>query len=825
VNTLPSGTVTFLFTDIEGSTRLLNELGAQAYADALVEHRRVIREACEQFGGIEVDTVGDAFFVAFAAAQEALAAARQATRALAAGPIRVRMGLHTGTPLSTVEGYVGVDLHRAARIAAAGHGGQVLVSQATASLVDREELRDLGEHRFKDLAAPERVFQLGQDDFPRLKSLYQTNLPSPPTPFVGRESELAEVTALLVRDDVRLLTLTGPGGSGKTRLALQAAAQVSDGFPDGVFWVGLGPLRDPALVTDSIAQVLGAKEDLAGYIDSKRLQLVLDNFEHLIAASTELGRLLAACPELTLLVTSREPLQLSAEREYRVLPLGEADATLFFRERAQAAGVAVAEDVNVVEICRRLDNLPLALELAAARAKVLSPQALLGRLEQRLPLLTGGPRDAPERQRTLRSTIAWSYELLEEDEQRLFARLAVFAGGCTVQAAEQTCEADLDTLQSLIDKSLLRRTEERFWMLETIREYALERLEERGERGTTEQRHRDYYAALAMNLEEAFFGAAGTDAHHQLETEHDNLRAVLRRALDGGDGELALRLATALAPHWRSSNNREGLRWLEEALEMTDAAATSLHARAHLRAGVLASRCGDESRAFSHGERALEVAGELGDSTVAAAASVNLALVSVHQRHYEDAATRFEHAAGFFAEVGDDYRCSMAVNNLAIMMLLQGEHDRAGELVARALSLLPEGEEEETASILHTDGVVRLAVGDEEGARTAFARLVDIALRLGDTILIASGVEGLASLAAAVGDWERAAVLFGFVGAYCVENEVFDPVTRELAEPYLRNAQGRAGSEELGRARRRGEAMSAKDAVAYAMVVTPRSAG
>ncbi len=487
---LPSGTVTFLFTDVEGSTRLLHALGAEGYANALAAHRRILREAFTRHGGIEVDTQGDAFFVAFPTAPGALAAADEARTALMTGPIRLRMGLHTGTPHLTDEGYVGADVHRAARIAAAGHGGQILVSAATAQLVDAGPLRDLGDHRLKDLTAPERIHQLGDEEHPPLKTLHQTNLPIPATPFLGREAELAEIASLLGRDDVRLATLTGPGGTGKTRLALQAAASAADAFPGGVWWVPLAALRDPALVLPSAATALGASGDLAEHIGDRRLLLLFDNFEHLVRAADGLAPLLAKCPNLSLLVTSREPLHLAGEHEYAVDPLTRTDAVELFLTRAVAAKRDFAANGEVAAICERLDHLPLAIELAAARVKVLSPKALLERLEQRLPLLGGGTRDAPERQRTLRATIEWSHELLSPDEQRLFARLAIFRGGCTLEAAEAVAGADLDTLQSLVDKSLLRvRDNGRFWMLETIREYATERLEASGEPDEIRRRH------------------------------------------------------------------------------------------------------------------------------------------------------------------------------------------------------------------------------------------------------------------------------------------------------------------------------------------------
>ena len=373
---LPTGTVTFLFTDVEGSTKLLHSLGAEGYAEALAEHRRIIREACANEGGVEVDTQGDAFFFAFPTAPGALAAASAFTDALASGPVQVRVGLHTGTPLLTDEGYVGDDVHRAARIAACGQGGQVLVSAASAQLVERE-LRDLGEHRLKDLSAPERVYQLGDGDFPALRSLYRTNLPVPATPFLGREQEVAEVVELLGADDTRLLTLTGPGGTGKTRLALQAAGLASDDYPDGVYWIPLAPLRDPTLVLATAGQTLGSKNGLAEHISDKAMLCLFDNFEQVVDAGTELAGLLAECPNLDVLVTSRERLRVSGEQTYPVPPLAEPDGEALFTTRARAVDPAFTPSESVRELCLRLDELPLALELAAARTALFSPEQLL----------------------------------------------------------------------------------------------------------------------------------------------------------------------------------------------------------------------------------------------------------------------------------------------------------------------------------------------------------------------------------------------------------------------------------------------------------------
>lgn len=400
---LPRGTVTFLFTDIEGSTRLLHERGAERYAEELAAHRRVLREAFVRHAGVEVDTQGDAFFVAFPTAPGALAAARESQAALL---IPVRMGLHTGTPLVTEEGYVGADVHRAARIAAAGHGRQVLVSSSTAALVENDELRDLGEHRLKDLSAPERIYQAGEDEFPRLKTLYQTNLPVPATPFLGRERELAAVGELLARDEVRLLTLTGAGGSGKTRLALQAVAAAADEYPQGVWWVPLAEVRDSGDVLPAAARALGGGASLDEVVGDRRLLLLLDNFEHVIDAAPEVAALLEACPRLDLVVTSRERLRVGGEQVYSVPVLARGDSQRLFVARAQAALPEFQPDEHVDELCARLDDLPLAIELAAARVKLMPPREILARLEHSLALLVSAGRDVPDRQRTLRGAIA-----------------------------------------------------------------------------------------------------------------------------------------------------------------------------------------------------------------------------------------------------------------------------------------------------------------------------------------------------------------------------------------------------------------------------------
>jgi predicted ATPase/class 3 adenylate cyclase len=608
---LPSGTVTFLFTDVESSTRLLDELGAAEYAEALAEHRRVLRGAFRARGGVEVDTQGDALFVAFPTAPGALAAAAEAMEGLAPGPIRVRMGIHTGTPHVAEEGYVGVDVHRAARIAACGHGGQVLVSSSTASLTGTDRLRDLGEHRLKDLSAPERIYLLGEGDFPPLKSLYRTNLPVPATPFLGREHELAEVLGLL--EDARLLTLTGPGGTGKTRLGLQAAAEASDRYPDGVFWVPLAPLHDRHLVLEAAGQALGAKDSLADHIADKALLLLLDNFEHVVEAAAGLGGLLASCPSLQLLVTSRELLRLPAEQAYPVPPLEPDDGAELFLARAHAVEPGFVASAAVPELCDRLEQLPLALELAAARVRILSPEQLLDRLSGRLDLLKAG-RGVDARQQTLRATIEWSHDLLAEDEQRLFAWLAVFRGGCTLEAAEQVAEADLDGLQSLVDKSLLRYSRERFWMLETIREFAAERLQAGGGSSAVRAAHAEFFASLAERADPHIqHGADQREWADRIAAEYDNIRSAVEFGLVEAP-EIALRIVGSIAFFvWLRGGFAEARRWVDEALAAGADASLLWRGRALLCGAVVAERQGDAAAATLYADEAFAAASTAGE--------------------------------------------------------------------------------------------------------------------------------------------------------------------------------------------------------------------
>jgi predicted ATPase/class 3 adenylate cyclase len=664
---LPSGTVTFLFSDIEGSTQLLQELGAVAYTEALLEHRRVLREAFARHGGVEVGTEGDSFFVAFPTASGALEGAREAQEGLSPGPISVRMGLHTGTAHMAEDDYVGEDVHKGARIAAAGHGGQVLISKETRQLVE-VEVTDLGEHRLKDFESPVEIFQLGSNRFPPLRTISNTNLPRPASSFVGREKEVAEVVSLL-NDGARLLTLTGPGGTGKTRLAIEAAAELVPEFNAGVFWVGLATLVDPALVTDTIAQTLGAKDGLTDHVGERGLLLLVDNFEQVIEAAPELSVLVEACPNLKLLVTSRELLRVRGEVEYPVYPLAEQDAVELFCVRAGAE-----PDENVHQLCRALDNLPLAVELAAARASVLSPNQILERLSGRLDLLKGG-RGADPRQQTLRTTIEWSYDLLVAEEKALFARLAVFRGGCTLEAAEGVARADLDTLQSLVDKSLLRHTVERFWMLETIREYAAERLEESGEAEELLALHAQHFLALAEEAE-PHLRRDSADWAARMEGEHDNLRAALDRLEVSGQSQRVLRLAGAVSRFWyMRSHLVEGQRRLERALA-SDERPTAARAKALNGAAVMAINIGEAAAARLRAEEALSLHRMLGDVWGTAYSALMVGNAVAEGGDSAGAQPLLEESVRVFGELGDDQYTMVAAYNLALVVGDLGDRER-----------------------------------------------------------------------------------------------------------------------------------------------------
>jgi predicted ATPase len=774
---LPSGTVTFLFTDVEGSTRLLHELGEQRYAAALEEHRRIVRDACRVHGGVEVDTQGDAFLLAFPTASGALNAATTIRDGLEGGPILVRSGIHTGQPLLTTEGYVGYDVHRAARIAAAGHGGQVLVSASTAALTDANDLVDLGEHRFKDLGSAERIYQLGDRDYPPLRSLGNVRLPAPTTPFLGRERELRAVVELLIRADVRLVTLTGPGGTGKTRLALQAAAEASDRFPDGVWWVPLAPLREPALLMPAVAQAFEVKqlpnrdlhETLAAELKGGRPLLLLDNAEHLLPdAAREIANLVATTGA-AVLITSRERLQLQGELVYPVPTLQEDDGIELFLARARAVTPDPATNGSVAELCSRLDNLPLALELAAARTTLFSAEQLLGRLSERLDLLKGG-RDADPRQQTLRATIEWSHELLTPEEQRLFRLLSVFSGGCTYEAAEDVCGADPDTLQSLIDKSLVRRRDStlgpRYWLLETIRQYAAERLDGADEARAARLRHAEWCCDLAERSKTTPRQPVDTEEHiAQLRVERDNLHSAMRWSWASGHDELGLRLGVALRRFWIMEGGfYDATDWLETATPKIASAQPRLRQQALRAAGQIAFFVlADTERAVQYWTAALVIA-----HTVDAADEIelieNLLAAAVWERGDLDHALALaEQGVQKARASGNPYSEALWLHGLGEILRDLGRFADAEKalLDADAVATKCGGEERLIAANIHSLGDLALDRGDLETALARYLESLNTAAR--SPGLMAGCLAGIASLLAERGDDERAATLWGAV--------------------------------------------------------------
>jgi len=778
---LPTGTVTFLFSDVEGSTRLLHELGAKRYAEVLAEHRRVVRDACVANGGVEVDTQGDAFFLAFPTAPGALAAAQAITQELAPGPIRLRIGLHTGTPLLAEEGYVGPDVHRAARIAAVGHGGQVLVSASTAALLEAE-LRDLGEHRLKDLSAPERIYQLGESDFPPLASLRRTNLPVPATPFLGRKAELREVAEMLRREDVRLLTLTGPGGTGKTRLAVHAAAEVAERFPDGITWIPLAPLRDPSGVLATTAQALGVKERsgerlseaLQEALDCKRTLLLLDNAEHLLPDAASDFSLLAVANGPVVLVTSRERLRLQGEHLYPVPTLAEPDGRALFRARARALDPSFEGNGVVGQLCARLDNLPLAIELAAARSTLFSPEQLLERVAGHLDLLVGG-RDADPRQRTLRATIEWSYDLLDSEEQRLFRSLSAFPGGCTYEAAEEVCGAQPDTLQSLLDKSLLRRRDSesgpRYWMLETIREFAAERLHDAAEDTQVRGRQAEWCCVQAERLSGMPPQRHLSDGFGSLPDEYDNIRSALAWAWESRRDDLGVRFGPACVRYWLSrSLFSDASDWLQRARPTLSSASSGAQLDALRAAGVIAFWIlADTELAEEQWKRALPLAEELGDRDVIDWVERMLAGVAWERGDLEAALPLRERSLAKARASGDRTRQAEDLHWLGEVLRDLGRFEEAdahlleADALYRDLSLWTG-----VANNLHSLADLALDRGDFAKAAALYQETIDLERKHGGSQGsrgLAYCLAGLASALAERGRTEDAAKLWGAVCA------------------------------------------------------------
>ncbi|HZR94461.1 MAG TPA: BTAD domain-containing putative transcriptional regulator [Gaiellaceae bacterium] len=804
---LPTGTVTFMFTDIEGSTARLDAVGTEAYAQELDRHRAIFRAAFERYGGVEVDTQGDALFAAFPTAPGAVAAALEAQRELAREPTRARVGLHTGTPHVTRTGYAGLDVHRGARIAAAAHGAQILASAATAELLgDAVGLRDLGRYRLKDLPDVEHLYQVGDGEFPPPRALHRTNLPVAATPFLGREAEVAAVRSLLEREDVRLLTLTGPGGTGKTRLALRAVEGAGDDLPGGVWWIPFPAVRDAELVLPTIAKALDVPlrpgqpvaDAVAAALERAPIVLVLDSVEHLLPQfATELSSL-PSLGQATVLVTSRERLRLAGEHVYVVTPMTPPDAVELFRARTAQRGVVVDDDESVAELCERLDHLPLAIELAAARAPLFTPRQLLERVSERLHLFVGG-RDADPRQQTLQATMAWSYDLLVERERRLFARLAAFVGGCSYDAAEAVCDADPDTLQSLIEKSLLRRRdgdEPRYWMLETIREYATLRLGAEPDHDDVAARHTAYYLDLAerAGLELAEGDSTRWSWLDRLDADVANLRAMLRRLDEVGSDEERGRAAAALWRYWVSRDVGEGLSWLRQA------AALSLPdvVRARVLHGLtaIAIRLGELEVAEDAARERIELHRRLGDDRGSAESQVLLGSVAaVGVELAPDVRAALESAVAYGREAGETTILAGALSTLGYVALREGRIDDALASSREAARLWRRlNRDDQVAVALINVASALVAAGELDRARTTLQRGLRLAVSLGDRDHVAYCLDGFAAADVAAHDFRRAALLLGAADAVRAaagtRREPFEEEVNERTHATVREALG-----------------------------------
>ena len=868
---LPTGTVTFLFTDMEGSTHLLEQLGDR-YAEVLATHHRLLRSAILHAHGHEMESQGDALFVAFPRAKDALLAAVAAQRAVQAHPwpdgitVRVRMGLHTGEPISGETGYVGMDVHRAARICAAGHGGQILLSRTTRDLVENDmppgvKLRDLGEHRLKDLANPHHLFQVVTTDlpgdFPSLRSLgtHPHNLPIQLTSFIGRAREIAEVKRLL--GATRLVTLTGSGGGGKTRLALQVAADVVDGYPDGVWLAEFAPIADPALVPKTVASALKVPEQpgremtdtLVGTLRSKALLLVLDNCEHLLAACANLAvALLRACPQVHTLATSREGLgvpgetlwqvpSLSVPEDIRQLPPSNElvlyDAVRLFVDRAVATapGFAVTKEnaPAVAQVCHRLDGIPLAIELAAARIKVLSVEQIAARLDDRFRLLTGGSPILLPRHQTLRGAIDWSYNLLSELERGLLRRLSVFAGGWTLEAAESVCAGGsveaaviLDLLTSLVDKSLVlaetQRGEARYRLLETMRQYGWDKLQESGEVNDFRGRHRDWYLTLAEQAASELKGARQALWLERLENEHDNLRAALEWSrADRNGAEAGLRLAGALVVFWiRHGHWSEGRWWTESALARGAEAPPAAALKALHGAANLARRQGDYSRARALAEKGLRTCRELEDNQMGAWFLFRLGQVAYLQEQYERATALLEKSLNSSHERS---LIGIVLADLGLVARYQGDYARAIVFYNKSLDVLNEiGDKWHIALVHRSLGYVALAQNDYVRASAFLVQGLNLCGELGDRYVTQGCLQGLARVAHGTGHYERAVRLFGAAKALReVLGALLPPVDQADHDKSVASARAALGGPAFAAAWAEGRAMTLEQAIEYAL--------
>ena len=803
---MASGTVTFVFTDLEGSTRLLGSL-RDAYSELLNDYHSLVDEVFSKHGGVEVDTAGDGLFHSFSSARRAVAAAIDAQRAMAAhqwpsgASVRARMGVHTGEPLSDVIRLVGMDVHRAARIAAAGHGGQILISQTTRELAVGElpadtALLDLGEHWLKDLAQPEHLYQVNVEGlpkaFPPLKSLVTlpNNLPRHLTSFVGRRRDVAEVQQLTTES--ALVTLTGPGGVGKTRLCLQVAAEVLDTFVDGAWLIELETLTDETLVAQQVAVAMGitevsdagAEEALLGHLRSREALLIFDNCEHLIDASARLANsLLRTCPGLRILATSREALGVAGERLYPVrslsLPadtstmpaaeLADYEAVGLFMERARAADphfeLTASNAAAVVEICRRLDGIPLALELAAARVRALSPQQIAGRLDDRFRLLTGGSRTVMPRHQTLRAAIDWSFDLLPESERAVLWRLAAFAGSFSLEAAEKVCAADdvadwevIDHLTRLVEKSLVNRIQDRYRLLETVRGLARERALEAGESQGAYQRHVDWYVSLVREAAPAFFrGPESALWLDRLEIEHENIRSALSWTLNAAGGApTAMELGAGMWRFWEIRGYlAEGRQWLDRLLTLAPNEISPIRADVLTGAGILAAGQGDYAAAVRFHEQSLRIHEQIGQRTAIQFALNNLANATIHMGDLPRAKQLYERVV----EIADksDPSIGFVYVNLGDVTDNVGDYDGARAWYERALELFGgAGDQWSTAYALSSYGQATARRGDSAAARDRFEQALEIYRATGDRRGEARLLTMVADLAAAQGDATQA---------------------------------------------------------------------
>jgi predicted ATPase/class 3 adenylate cyclase len=879
----PGGTVTFLFTDIEGSTRLL-QARPERYGELLAEHRRLLRHAFAANGGREVGAAGDGFFVAFRRARDAVGAAVEAQRSLTShrwpdgiAP-RVRMGLHTGEATWADESYVGLGVHRAARICDAGHGGQILLSNATRELLADDVsseigLADLGEHRLKDLDRPERLHQVVAadlpTDFPPVRATAPASdaprsgsrLPVLPTETIGREAELSRLHGLLTQAQVRLVTIAGPGGVGKTRLAIEAARSLEARFADGAHFVALASVATADDVPATVARALGlvpsggqrVEDAVARHLSGREMLLVLDNFEHLLQAASWLSDVLASSPRVRALVTSREPLRLRGEHVLSTtplaLPLGDqpaetAPAVALFLAlgRARLPDFAGTRDdiAAAVEVCRRVDGLPLGIELAAGRLGLLSPAELAGRLAaDGLDALGASNRDLPARQRTLRATLDWSHRLLNRAEQAAFARLAVCVGASTLEAAERISDAPLETLESLVDKHLVvaereRDGSSRLRMLETIRRFALDRLAEESDAGAAHRRHSEYYTALAEALGREFRRSGAPRYAEQIDADLDNIRAALDRALGGRDAETVIRTAEALRDYWLARGLfTEAVRWLDHALALEDDTWPLRHqAAAQLLLSRMLARGPTAERAESAARRCLDWYRELGHSAGAADALATLALsliwlqrpTEAHECASEaaslaratgepvvlaealehmalsastlgDALRLGEQAVRQWRTVGNPRRVTGVQSSLSYAALCFGGDDSAAALVTQALHNATEtGDRRALAYVRGNQGLVALFAGDVEQAAEAFTDELRLSVELAVDSLIFEAIVGIAAVHALRGQEQRAAEFAG--AAARLSPERHDPrVAERLNRRCFDAARARLGND------------------------------